>query len=223
LSGTEPQRRIDCNGLLKRKGSGPRADRRAAPFLAAPLLLCDLQGCLVSGRTPVNRASNDGEERRMSGDRTEHGNGVASRRAALATAGLTANELNARSASTLPGLFGIQIIDSGPGVIESRLDVRPDLLAPNGFLHAATVIALADTSCGYGSAANLPEGGVGFTTVELKSNFLGTATDGGIACRARLVHGGRTTQVWDAEVRVEATGAVIALFRCTQMVLYPRL
>ena len=93
--------------------------------------------------------------------------------------------------------------------------MRPDLLAPNGFLHGGTVVALADTACGYGSAANLPDGAVGFTTIELKSNFLGTATEGGIACRARLLHGGRTTQVWDAEVTAEATGAVIALFRCT--------
>ncbi len=158
----------------------------------------------------------------MSGDRTEaHASENAGVRGAFA-AGLSADELNARSITRLPGLLGIHIVDARSGVVESRLDVRADLLAPNGFLHAATVIALADTSCGYGAAANLPEGGVGFTTIELKSNFLGTVTEGGIACRARLVHGGRTTQVWDAEVSAEATGAVIALFRCTQMVLYPR-
>lgn len=159
----------------------------------------------------------------MSGDRSERAAGEQpARRGEQAAAGLTADQLNARSASALPGLLGIQIVDSRPGVVESRLDVRPDLLAPNGFLHAATVIALADTSCGYGSAANLPDGGAGFTTIELKTNFLGTAVEGGIVCVARLVHGGRTTQVWDAEVTAEATGAVIALFRCTQMVLYPR-
>ena len=159
----------------------------------------------------------------MSGDRTESDvAGTVAQRGALATAGLTADQLNTRSASTLPGLIGIEIVDSQPGVVGSRLDVRPDLLAPNGFLHAATVIALADTSCGYGSAANLPSGGVGFTTIELKTNFLGTVVEGGIACVAKLTHGGRTTQVWDAEVTAEATGAVIALFRCTQMVLYPR-
>ena len=95
-------------------------------------------------------------------------------------------------------------------------------MAPNGFLHAASVIALADTSCGYGSQVSLPAGATGFTTIELKSNFMGTATVGDeIACRARMVHGGRTTQVWDAEV-ADGTGRTLALFRCTQMVLYPR-
>jgi uncharacterized protein (TIGR00369 family) len=98
--------------------------------------------------------------------------------------------------------------------------VRREVLAPNGYLHAAAVIALADTSCGYGCVASLPEGAKGFTTIELKSNFLGTAREGHIACRATPVHLGRTTQVWDAVVTNEANGARIALFRCTQMVLW---
>lgn len=95
-------------------------------------------------------------------------------------------------------------------------------MAPNGFLHAASIIALVDTACGYGSVASLPEGTVGFTTLELKANYLGTARDGTVTCEARMVHGGRTTQVWDAEARHEETGKTIALFRCTQMVLWPK-
>jgi uncharacterized protein (TIGR00369 family) len=98
--------------------------------------------------------------------------------------------------------------------------VRREVMAPNGYLHAASVVALADTSCGYGCVVNLPEGASGFTTIELKSNFLGTAREGAIACRATPVHLGRTTQVWDAVVQVEGAEKVIALFRCTQMVLW---
>jgi 1,4-dihydroxy-2-naphthoyl-CoA hydrolase len=93
-------------------------------------------------------------------------------------------------------------------------------LALNGYLHAATVVALADTACGYGCVMSLPEGASGFTTAELKANFIGTAREGGVSCDARLVHGGRTTQVWDAEVKSEAAGKAIALFRCTQIILY---
>lgn len=134
----------------------------------------------------------------------------------------TAEELNARGTRTLPGLIGLEITEVGAGTARGRLVIRPELLAPNGFLHAATVIALADTACGYGAFASLPEGARGFTTIELKTNFLGTAREGAIACAAILVHGGRTTQVWDATVTNEATGQTIALFRCTQMVLYPK-
>ena len=120
----------------------------------------------------------------------------------------------------LPGLLGVEIVTVNKEFVESRMMVRREVMAPNGFLHAASVIALADTSCGYGCLAVLPEGASGFTTIELKSNFLGTAREGHIACRATPVHLGRTTQVWDAVVTNEATGAKIALFRCTQMVLW---
>ena len=122
----------------------------------------------------------------------------------------------------LPGLVGVEIVTVNKEFVESRMMVRREVMAPNGFLHAASVIALADTSCGYGCLATLPEGARGFTTIELKSNFLGTARDGFIACRATPVHLGRTTQVWDAVVTAEAGGGKIALFRCTQMVLWPK-
>ncbi len=104
-----------------------------------------------------------------------------------------------------------------------RFTVTRMHMAPNGFLHAASVIALVDSACGYGCVASLPEGASGFTTIELKANYLGTAKDGEVvSCKARLVHGGRMTQVWDAEATNETTGKTMALFRCTQMVLYPR-
>jgi 1,4-dihydroxy-2-naphthoyl-CoA hydrolase len=134
----------------------------------------------------------------------------------------TPEQWNERSQGRLPGLVGLVVTRIEPGLAEGRLDVTPNLLAPNGFLHAATVIALADTLAGYGCVMSLPEGASGFTTIELKSNFLGTARDGGIAASVRLAHGGRTTQVWDGDVRDESSGKTIALFRCTQMVLYPR-
>ena len=133
---------------------------------------------------------------------------------------LTPEVFNRRSAGYLPGLVGLSVTRITPEALESRLEVRRELMAPNGFLHAASVIALADTSCGYGCVTHLPEGASGFTTIELKSNFLGTARDGAILCRATPVHLGRTTQVWDAVVTNEASGGKIALFRCTQMVLW---
>ena len=135
---------------------------------------------------------------------------------------MTAELFNGRGAGHLPGLVGVQILSLTPDGLESRLEVRKELMAPNGFLHAATVIALADTSCGYACAANLPQGASGFTTLELKSNFLGTTREGAIFCRATPAHLGRTTQVWDAEVTIEGTEKRIALFRCTQMVLWPK-
>ncbi len=113
-------------------------------------------------------------------------------------------------------------IDAGHGFVRGRFEIGRQHLAPTGYLHAATVVALADSACGFGCLSSLPKGASGFTTVELKANFIGTARDGTVTCDARLVHGGRTTQVWDAEVKGETMGKTIALFRCTQMVLYPQ-
>ncbi len=107
-----------------------------------------------------------------------------------------------------------------PQKILAGFEIKPHHLAPNGYLHAASVIMLADTACGYGCMINLPEGANSFTTIELKSNFLGTARQGKVDCIAHPIHLGRTTQVWDASI--SAGGKTIALFRCTQMVLWPK-
>ena len=136
--------------------------------------------------------------------------------------GLTLELMNARGAGRLPGLFGFRVMALEQGLLVAEIDIRPEMLAPNGFLHAATVIVLADTACGYGCIAHLPKGADNFTTVELKSNFLGTAHDGTIACIAKPAHLGKTTQVWDATVSRHVDGKPIALFRCTQMILWPR-
>jgi uncharacterized protein (TIGR00369 family) len=124
--------------------------------------------------------------------------------------------------SLLHQVLGLTLETPGPGEARGRFEAAARHMAPNGYLHAASVIALADSCCGFGCVASLPPGAKGFTTIELKSNFLGTARRGeAVSARARLVHGGRTTQVWDAEVAVEG-GKTIALFRCTQLLLYPK-
>jgi 1,4-dihydroxy-2-naphthoyl-CoA hydrolase len=129
-------------------------------------------------------------------------------------------QLQEAGAEFLPGLLGIEFDGVEDGVVRARLTLRKEHFAPHGYVHAATVVALADTAAGYGCLLNLPEGGTGFTTIELKTNFMRSAKEGTITCEARLVHGGRTTQVWDAAVD-DPEGRRMALFRCTQMVLRP--
>lgn len=133
---------------------------------------------------------------------------------------LSVEQLNQRSAGNLPGHLGIVITGVSATEIRAELQIRSALMAANGFLHAGTVVTLADTAAGYGCVANLPAGASGFTTVELKSNHLGTAREGTIECTASAVHRGRTTQVWDAVVSHRESGRTLALFRCTQLILY---
>ena len=134
---------------------------------------------------------------------------------------VTAREYNEMRKGTWVGDLGIEITLVEPRRLIASVKVRKELLSPNGFLHAACVIALADSLCGSGTMENLPKDARGYTTIELKANLLGTAREGNIECEATLVHGGRSTQVWDAKLIAAETKKPIALFRCTQMILYP--
>ena len=129
---------------------------------------------------------------------------------------------NERGKGKLPAYLGIVFTQSEKSALCAEIELKEYHMAPNGFLHAGTVVTLADTTCGYGCFANLPDGATGFTTIELKCNHLGTAREGTIVSRATPVHLGKTTQVWDAVVTHKETGRTIALFRCTQLVLYPK-
>jgi len=126
--------------------------------------------------------------------------------------------LRAAAHDGLVGLLGIDVAaDEAPTVV-AEMPVHTALMAPNGFLHGGSIVALADTACGFGCWLTLAEDAPGFTTVELKVNFVGAAREGMLRCTARRVHSGRTTQVWDAEVTAD-DGRVVALMRCTQLIL----
>jgi len=129
---------------------------------------------------------------------------------------------NAAGVDYLPGLLGLTFLKVEPQEVIARVTARKALGAWNGYLHAGTVVTLADTCCGYGTVRSLPAGTAGFTTIELKSNFFGSVREGPIVCVARPLHQGRTTQVWDATVTPEGASKPIAQFRCTQLVLWPK-
>ena len=135
---------------------------------------------------------------------------------------VTVDSLNNIGVGKLPGHLGIIITHVDKSETRAELPITQALMAPNGYLHAGTVVTLADTCAGYGCIANLPPGATGFTTLELKSNHLSTALEGTLAASAKPAHLGRTTQVWDAVVTHQESGKTIALFRCTQMILYPK-
>jgi uncharacterized protein (TIGR00369 family) len=138
------------------------------------------------------------------------------------TASFDLEHYNKLGTGHFPGLIGFTVTKIEKGAVWAHMTVRQELMAPNGYLHAGSIVTLADTACGYGCRTALPEGATGFTTIELKSNFMGTAHDGVVECEAKLLHGGRSTQVWDALIRHRETAKMMASFRCTQMILWPK-
>jgi 1,4-dihydroxy-2-naphthoyl-CoA hydrolase len=135
---------------------------------------------------------------------------------------LSVDQLNRLSIDCFPGHIGMVITQASAAEIRAELSVLSYLMAPNGYLHAGSLVTLADTCAGYGCRMHLPAAATGFTTIELKSNFLATARDGTVDCVATPAHVGRTTQVWDVTVRHRETDRTLALFRCTQLVIYTK-
>jgi len=133
---------------------------------------------------------------------------------------LTLERANDHSKGHLSDVLGLVFLELSPEIVRSRMSIEQKHRSPTGYLHAAAIIALADTTCGAGTHINLPEGNSGFTTLELKSNFLGTLQEGGLVCEAVPEHIGRTSQVWSAVV-TDGEGKKVALFRCSQIILYP--
>lgn len=133
---------------------------------------------------------------------------------------MTPEYFNQKDRRHLPGLLGIEVVAVHRGRVEAKLEISDKHLALNGYLHAGTIITLADSAAGYGCLANLPDRASGFTTIELKSNHTGTTRAGVVKCTAECLHAGRTTQVWESSVISESTEKMLARFVCTQLILY---
>jgi 1,4-dihydroxy-2-naphthoyl-CoA hydrolase len=121
----------------------------------------------------------------------------------------------------LAGFLDVEFVREEAGLVEARLELRDELLlAPGNFLHGGTVVAFADSLAGWGTLASLPDGSGGFATSELSVNLVATtSTPDALHGVARLLHGGRRTQVWDVTISRESDGRDIAYFRCTQQLL----
>jgi 1,4-dihydroxy-2-naphthoyl-CoA hydrolase len=133
-----------------------------------------------------------------------------------------ADSLNEFASRKHPGMVGVEILSCEPEAVTGQLVVTEEVVAGTGFLWAPVVITLADWLCAAGTPLHFPvDVDASFTTIELKTNFIGSARAGEtISGRAIPAHVGRTTQVWDVEVKNDSRDRVIALFRCTQMILY---
>lgn len=119
-------------------------------------------------------------------------------------------------------MMGIHIASISEGSMTGEMEIKPDFFAPNGFLHAGSIVTFADTLAGYATVSHLPENGKSFTTIELKSNFTGAAKNGKLLGECVAEHVGRTTQIWRVEVRESASNKRVAIFSCTQLILYSK-
>lgn len=131
---------------------------------------------------------------------------------------MNSDELATRRARRFPGLLGLEVVERRPGYCRCEMEIHEKHLRPHiDGVHAGAIVSLADTACGQGCSASLPEGKT-FITAELKANLIASASGGRVVAEAVSVHEGKRTHVWEARVTRE-DGKLIAIFTCTQLIL----
>ena len=103
------------------------------------------------------------------------------------------------SSSAFGRLLGLEIIKAEAGEALLRLRMHEGLSNVRGMLHGGALFSLIDTAMGQASHS-LGDGSPNSVTLECKVNYIRPVTDGELRCRAWVVHGGRRTQVLEAEV-----------------------
>lgn len=113
-------------------------------------------------------------------------------------------------------LMGVEIVTREKTRVVGRLLVRDDLCTAGGILHGGAYMAFADALGAIGGVLNLREG-ARTTTLESKTNFLGSAKVGQtVTGEATPLHVGRRSSVWQTRVTGE-DGRLLALVIQTQM------
>jgi 1,4-dihydroxy-2-naphthoyl-CoA hydrolase len=126
--------------------------------------------------------------------------------------------LQQRLEPLFPGLMGVTLTEVTPERVVATMTVRPDLCTAGNILHGGAFMAFADTIGAVATVVNLPAG-ARTTTIESKTNFLGSAAVGStVTAECTAFHRGRTTMVWQTQIRSER-GKLCAVVTQTQMVL----
>lgn len=113
-------------------------------------------------------------------------------------------------------LMGLEILERDKARVVGRLLVRDDLCTAGGILHGGAFMAFADALGAIGGFLNLPPG-ARTTTLESKTNFLGSAKAGStVTGEATPLHIGRRSSVWQTRI-TNADGKLLALVLQTQM------
>jgi 1,4-dihydroxy-2-naphthoyl-CoA hydrolase len=138
-----------------------------------------------------------------------------------AASGLTAAAIQKIIAPHLPGLLGIEIVETTPDRVLGRLPVKPEICTTGHILHGGGIMAFADTLGAIGTFMNLPPGAT-TTTIESSTKFLAAAGEGTVVSGEAIpLHKGRATMVWQTSIRRE-DGRLCAVVSQTQLVREPK-
>jgi uncharacterized protein (TIGR00369 family) len=129
-------------------------------------------------------------------------------------------ELSKERLSAFDGLIGLKMTVLTETEVRGEVPVRAELKQPVGLIHGGVYAAIAETLASYGTTYAVAKDGKGGFGMANATSFLRPITEGTIHAVARVVHSGRTTYVWDVEMRDDA-GRLCATTRMTIAVREP--
>lgn len=118
---------------------------------------------------------------------------------------------------TLGTTLGIDITEAGPERVVATMPVEPRHHQPLGYLHGGATVALAETVASVGAYLAAPDGHTAFG-MEINANHLRPKRDGTLTAVGEPLYQGRSTQVWQVEIRDERE-KLICVSRCTLAVV----
>ncbi|MCF6224655.1 MAG: PaaI family thioesterase [Flavobacteriaceae bacterium] len=128
------------------------------------------------------------------------------------------NKLNSMSKNTLMETLKIQYTEIGDDYMVATMPVNSSVHQPMGLLHGGATIALAESvgsmASQYFSDSNLVE----IRGIEITANHLKSKRDGMVTAKAKIIHKGRTTHLWEIRIEDEA-GKLISFCKLTNIIL----
>jgi uncharacterized protein (TIGR00369 family) len=116
--------------------------------------------------------------------------------------------------------IGLELIEVSPALARGRLAVTTAVCQPFGFVHGGVYAAIAESLASRGTMAGVVRDGAMVLGLSNNTSFLRTVSEGSVEAVARPLHSGRTTWVWDVEVR-DADGRLCSVSRVTIAVRRP--
>jgi 1,4-dihydroxy-2-naphthoyl-CoA hydrolase len=103
--------------------------------------------------------------------------------------------------SHFDALIGTEWLDDDPDHARVRLPMRDELRQPVGLLHGGVMSSLVESVCSRATALAVMGDGMAAMGQSISVSFIRPITEGHAEVTAKARHRGRTTWVWEAEVR----------------------
>lgn len=129
----------------------------------------------------------------------------------------TTQALQALHVGTVVEHLGIEFTEVGDQHLSARMPVDTRTRQPYGMLHGGASVVLAETLGSVAAILCLPPEQVA-VGLEVNANHVRAARDGWVTGRVTPIHVGRSTHVWQIEVR-DARERLVCTSRITMSVL----